>query len=710
MMTKRSVRQIRNRILLPVLALFLGIVLVSYTHCNREGKDEILIQLVLKALDYGHYMPQEINNGFSENVYTSFVTNLDYGKRFFTAGDMEKLAAFKHHIDDEVLNGQFNFFNTAVKMYRQRLKDAETICAEILSKPVDLTKNDTFETDAKKARFAQNDAHLKLGWEQALRYQIVTKIYETETAQKAARERSDTVTIKPVEQLEVEARKDVAKLYTDYFSRLSQQNDNDMFALYLNAITAVYDPHTQYLPVKEKEDFDITMSGQFEGIGATLQASENYVKVVDIVPGSPSWLQGDLKVNDLIMKVTQEGEAEGKDLYGMRIDDAVKLIRGKKNSKVTLSVRHIDGSVEDITITRGVVVIEETYAKSAILVDSISKARVGYINLPKFYADMNNSGSGRFSAADVAAEIEKLRTENISGLILDLRNNGGGSLPDAVQMAGLFIESGPIVQVHSRDGRSRVLSDTDPAVRYDGSMVVMINPLSASASEIVAAALQDYKRAVIVGSPASFGKGTVQTIMDLDEMVRLSNTNAPKPNLGSLFLTIQKFFRINGGSTQLMGVKSDVVLPDLYSVMDIGEKSEEFPLAWTEIKPANYKIWSKQDLVQKAIERARERVATSAEFTLLSQELQEVKTQRDQTKVSLNYQAFVQREQERKKISERFDKLNTRQNSLDIRPLAKDQADPADSVQRQRNTRWINSIKKDIYLEEAVRITLDMKP
>jgi len=709
-MKKLSIRQIRNRVLLPVVALFLGTVLVSYTHCNREGKDEILIQLVLKALDYGHYMPQEINNGFSENVFTSFISNLDYGKRFFSAQDMDKLGAFKQHIDDELLNGQFNFFNTAVKVYRQRLKEAEALCSEILSKPVDLTKTDTFETDAKKAQFAQNDAILKQGWEQALRYQIITKIYETETAQNAAKERSDTVTLKSVEQLEVEARKDVAKLYTDYFTRLNQQNDNDMFALYLNSITAVYDPHTQYLPVKEKEDFDITMSGQFEGIGATLQASENYVKVVDIVPGSPSWLQGDLKVNDLIMKVTQEGEVEGKDLYGMRIDDAVKLIRGKKNSKVTLSVRHIDGSVEEITITRGVVVIEETYAKSAILVDSLSKARVGYINLPKFYADMNNSGSGRFSAADVAAEIEKLRSENISGLILDLRNNGGGSLPDAVQMAGLFIESGPIVQVHTRDGRSRVLSDTDPAVRYDGSMVVMINPLSASASEIVAAALQDYKRAVIVGSPSSFGKGTVQTIMDLDEMVRLANTDGSKPNLGSLFLTIQKFFRINGGSTQLMGVKSDVVLPDLYSVMDIGEKSEEYPLAWTEIKPANYKIWPQQDLVQKAINRARERVASSADFTLLSQELQEVKAQRDQTRVSLNYKTFVEREEERKKISERFDKLNTRQNSLDIRELTKDQAAPSDTVQQQRNKRWINSIKKDIYLEEAVRIALDMKP
>lgn len=710
MMTNISFRKIRNRIFLPVLALLLGIVLVSYTHCNREGKDEVLIQLVLKALDYGHYMPQEINNNFSENVFSSFIDNLDYGKRFFTARDMEKLSAFKQHIDDEVLNGQFNFFHTAVKIYRERVKQAESQFKEILSKPVDIEKNDTFETDAEKAVFALNDSMLKSSWEQALRYQIVSKIYETQTAQNAAKEKSDTVTLKTVEQLEAEARKDVAKLYSDYFTRLVQQNDNDMFALYLNSITAVYDPHTQYLPVKEKEDFDITMSGQFEGIGATLQASENYVKVVDIVPGSPSWLQGDLKVNDLIMKVRQENAAEPVDLYGMRIDDAVKLIRGKKSSKVTLSVRHIDGSAEDITITRGVVVIEETYAKSAILIDSLSKARVGYINLPKFYADMNNSGSGRFSASDVAAEIEKLRSENISGLILDLRNNGGGSLPDAVQMAGLFIESGPIVQVHSRDGRSRVLSDTDPAVRYDGSMVVMINPLSASASEIVAAALQDYKRAVVVGSPSSFGKGTVQTIMDLDEMIRLTNAGTEKPNLGSLFLTIQKFFRINGGSTQLMGVKSDVVLPDLYSVMDIGEKTEDFPLAWTEIKPANYKIWPKQDLVQKAIERARERVAASSDFALLREELQEVKAQRDLSKVSLNYSQYVEREQERKKISERFEKINSRQNSLDIRVLAKDQAAPSDSVQEQRNKRWINSIKKDIYLEEAVRIALDMKP
>ena len=701
--------RIRQVILFLLLILALG---ASHAHCNqsRESKNQVISQVIIRSLEYGHYMPQPINDQFSENVFTLFFKNLDYGKRFFTAQDFSKLNTYKHRIDDDILKGQFNFLDETVKIYRSRVTQTEEFYKEILSEPIDLYKKSRYETDSKKAIFAADDYELKLNWEKALRYQIISRIYDANALQNKAKEKSDTITIKTMEELEVDARNSVLKMYNDWFSRLSQQTDNDLFALYINAIVGVFDPHTQYLPAKDKEDFDIRMSGQLEGIGAILTSSDNYVKVVEIVPGSPSWIQGDLKVNDIIKMVRQENEFGAVDLFGMKIDDAVKLIRGKKDSKVTLTVQHIDGSIEDITITRDVVEIEETYAKSAVLVDSLTNARIGYIFLPQFYADFNNAAGGRNSGDDVAKEIEKLKSENIQGIILDLRNNSGGSLADAIKIVGLFIESGPVVQVNARNGNSRVLSDTDNKIPYDGNLVVMINPLSASASEIVSAALQDYKRAIIVGSTASFGKGTVQSVVNLDEMIAYRSPSGENSNLGSLLITIQKYFRINGGSTQLMGVKSDVVLPDLYGIMDIGERNEDFPFPWTEIPPSNFKIWPAHEKLEKAIERARERVEISPEIALINKEIQNVKNFRDQTLVDVDYESYSEKDSLRKIIYEKYDKANNiRSSVMDILSLKWDKAAANDSIKEQNNKRWISSIKKDLQLEEAVRTVLDIK-
>ena len=711
-MKKQFSLRIRQVTLFLLLILALCVVMASHAHCNqsRESKNQIISQVIMRSLEYAHYMPQAINDQFSENVYTLFFKNLDYGKRFFTGQDLSKLEVYKHRIDNDILSGQFTFLDEAVKIYRSRVAQAEEIYKEILSEPVDLYKKSKYETDSKKASVAADDYELKLNWEKALRYQIISRVYDANALQLKAKEKSDTITIKTMEELEVDARNSVLKIYNDWFSRISKQTDNDLFALYINSIVGVFDPHTKYLPTRDKERFDMDMSGQFEGIGATLQSSDNYVKVVEIIPGSPSWMQGDLKVNDIIKKVRQENELGPVDIFGMNIDDAVKLIRGKSGTEVTLTVQHIDGSIEDITITRGVVELEETYAKSAILVDSLTNLQVGYIYLPKFYADFNNTSGGRNSADDVAKEIEKLKSEKIKGLILDLRDNSGGSLADAIKMTGLFIESGPIVQVSARNGNNKALSDTDKNIQYDGNLVVMINPLSASASEIVSAALQDYRRAIVLGSAASFGKGTVQSVINLDDMFVSRNPSGEKSNLGSLLLTIQKYFRINGGSTQLMGVKSDVVLPDLYSVMEIGERNEDFPFPWTEISPSNFKVWPAHEKLDKAIERAKERVAKSPEMALIDKEIQNIKAFRDQTLVEVDYESYAERDVLRKQTNENFDKANNiRSTAMDILLLEKDKAAANDSVKEQSNERWISSIRKDLQLEEAVRTVLDIK-
>ncbi|MDD4033341.1 MAG: carboxy terminal-processing peptidase [Bacteroidales bacterium] len=693
----------------PALALIFLAMLASYTFCQRSAapvNQNLLLQLVTGALDYAHYSPPRLDDEFSANLFETHLKAMDYNKQFFTAEDMEKFEPFKNQLDDEIKAGRFDFYQQVLTIYQSRLKQVEGFYKELLSNPLDLNSQEVLETDAEKTVFAENDMALKDSWRKILTYQVMTRVQESLNNQKA--QKSDTVEMKTLTALEAESRSKVEDLYKDFFTRLEQRNESDYMSIYINAITSVFDPHTQYLPPQDKENFDISMSGQFEGIGATLQENEGYIKVVDLVPGSPSWLQGKMKINDLITKVRQAEEVEPMDVYGMRIDDVVKKIRGKKGTTVVLTVKHVDGSIEEIPITRDVIIMEETYAKSAILRDTLSNdKKIGYINLPKFYVDFNNIQTGRSCADDVAAELEKLKAENVSGIILDLRNNGGGSLPDAVKMAGLFIPKGPIVQVSQRNGRKQVLSDTDPKVQYDGNLIILVNPLSASASEILAAAMQDYKRAIIMGSSTTFGKGTVQTVVDLNDLLRESSQD--KENVGSMLITIQKFFRINGGSTQLKGVRPDIVMPDLYSEMQIGERQEDFPLPWTEIDPASYTMYDKNETFAAAIQESKARIDTSKNFSILREQMELLRQQRDDSNVPLNLDLYTARDLARKEANKKLNEMNARMTSLNVSILSADALKVGtDTVKISRNATWINSLEKDVYLEEAVRVLESM--
>jgi carboxyl-terminal processing protease len=708
--------------------IVLTIILLSYSFCIRENKEQVLIQLVTQALEMAHFSPLDINDEFSAKVYSLYLKHIDYSKRFFTKEDLKKLEVYKTKIDDEIKSRSIEFYTLANEMLTKNIDKVQKYYTEILAKPFTFDENETFETNPDKVDFPQDDAALKEAWQKALKYQVLVRVSNMmdEQAQSKAgtikkkipdemnadpdprskvlmdepvQSDADTVKKKTFAEMEADARSKVLKTHNDWFKRLKQTSEIDRFSLYLNAITGIYDPHTQYLPPEDKENFDISMSGQLEGIGALLQQNaDGYVEILNIVPGSASWLEGELKVKDLILKVKQEKQ-EPVDVYNMRLDDVVKMIRGKKGTKVTLTVKKIDGTIKNITITRDVVILEETYAKSSIINDQTAK--VGYIYLPKFYANFEQTETGRSSAEDVAKELEKLKHENVNGIILDLRNNGGGSLADAVKMAGLFISSGPVVQVKTKMGIPKILEDTDTTIQYRGPLVVLVNSFSASASEILAAAMQDYHRAVIMGT-TTFGKGTVQTIMDLDRYWNGANQNMG--SLGSLLVTIQKFYRINGGSTQLKGVTPDVVLPDQYSEIETGERDQEYHMPWTQIKPVTYSTWTGLPKFEQIVQKENVTVAADPDLKTIGDEALNLKKQHDETLEPLNLDKFRKQEKELQDEIKRLDALSKKENGLKIHSLVIDeQAMKGDTAKMARNSNWIKELSKDLSLKEAVQ-------
>jgi carboxyl-terminal processing protease len=507
-------------------------------------------------------------------------------------------------------------------------------------------------------------------------------------------------------ELEKKARERVLKTHDDWFNRMNKVDREDRFSMYVNSITSAFDPHTNYFPPQEKESFDISMSGQVEGIGASLQEDGKYIKVISIVTGSPCWKQGELEVGDKITAVAQ-GEEEAVDATDMPIGDVVSMIRGEKGTEVRLTVKKRDNSLQVIPIIRDIVVMEESYAKSAIL--EMDGQKVGFIHLPKFYTDFQGNG-GRRCAIDVKNELTKLMDEKVDGVILDLRSNGGGSLTDVVEMSGLFIDEGPIVQVKQGNGMKRVLEDEDAGVHYDGELIVMVNAFSASASEILAAAMQDYGRAIIVGSSATFGKGTVQQFINLDARLR-SSVVEELGSLGAVKLTTQKFYRINGGTTQLQGVVPDIIIPDDYAYIEIGEKEEDFALGWDEIDAANYiKTNNYTGKIPKIKAESARRVKKDAALSAIDNSAKRFKERRDDTKYSLNLESYRQRQTELEKENEVLENMEMTIEGLKISaPNADIASIEADESKKARINEWHNTLSKDPQLKETLAIMKDLK-
>lgn len=692
-----------------IIAALTGIItylgFAFYKKPDNGDKEKLILQAVLELMTKYHFKEVQLDDNFSNRLFDTYLDRLDGMKRFLTIGDLDLLDDYQDSLDDGLRDLNLRFFDLSYDRINMSIEKTRKWYPEILSQPFDFSIKDSIETDGEKRSWAKNDAELKQFWYNYLKYEALTRLADKLKKQEESKEQPEGG-VKTVAELEAEARDDVKEVFDDWYDRLDKVRRSDRFEMYLNSVTNIFDPHSDYFNPKEKEDFDINMSGRLEGIGARLQMDEDFTKVILIIPGGPAWKQKELEVDDRIFKVQQETEAEPVDVTGWLVDEVVGLIRGPKGTKVTLTVKKADGSVREITILRDEVILDEGFAKSAIIELEGEVGNVGYITLPKFYADFENP-DGRSSYEDVAIEVEKLMKSKVKGIVLDLRNNSGGSLNDVVQMSGLFIEDGPIVQVKGRDKAPVILRDKDERVVYTGPLIVMVNTQSASASEILAAALQDYGRAVIVGSQSTFGKGTVQRFFDLDKAV--SGYNELKP-LGDIKLTLQKFYRINGGSTQLKGVVPDINLPDNHQYIAAGEKELNYPMEWTEISPVEYK----QDIVKltslETIKRKSEnRIKASPQFEKVIANALRIKETRDESVVPLQLDEFRALDRDREQESEAFKKAFVPIKKLKPHNLAFDlPVIEADSSRIGRNQAWMELLGKDIYIEETLHIMKDL--
>lgn len=673
---------------------------------KKSGSGDSLLVKISNILKQEHYAPPKIDDEFSKKVFSNVLEKLDNDKRFFTASEVARLKKYETSIDDQIKAGRYDFFDSAWNILMGRLDQLETHCSTTLDKPFDYKGKETYTVKEVVKDYQPNINSVKSEWSKWLKYQSIDRLYRKLEAQKNRTIDSTTglSADKPYDTLELKARTETLKFCSSWFKRWRKMDRRDQIAFYVNCITEIYDPHTNYYPPEDKANFDISMTGKLEGIGATLSERDGYIRVESIVPGSASYKQGELKVGDLIIKVAQ-GSGEPVDVVDMKIDDAIQLIRGKKGSEVRLTVKKPDGVIKVISIIRETVVIEESYARSGIV--EIDGRKFGVINLPSFYADFNEKGRGRHSSEDVEIEVKKLKAEGVQGIILDLRNNGGGSLADAIDMGGLFINQGPIVQVRDPDGRVRQGGDPNPGITYDGPLVVLTNTYSASASEILAAALQDYKRAVIVGSKSTFGKGTVQTFLPIG-----GGKSTEFPNgFGQIKVTVQKFYRINGGTTQLRGVIPDVILPDLYDQIEQGEKEMRFHMQYDKIKKSDYNEFKGafSSGFDNAVNQSKKRVAQHDYYATVKKRAIELKKMRDQFTFSLNLEEYTKQQQKLKEENKKYTDSSYSSFVGGVKPLKVD-LDPVagNDAKTAQKKEWLKIYDKDAALDESVRILMDL--
>ncbi len=679
------------------------LIALSLAFCFKEEQNETkLSQALVEILENYHYEPKAINDEFSAQLFDLYIDRLDNDKRFFLQADIDSLAVYRLLLDDQAKSGSYDFFEKVNLMHKRRVNKVDNWSKRYLNQVFHFESNDYLDFNEDSAQFLNNEQEQALYWEKALKRQVLEKLARKLDIQEKAKERKDTIIkIKSYDSLEAESRREVLKSQNDWFSRIRKFDRGDLLSMYLNCVTEMFDPHTNYFPPADKENFDIRMSGKLEGIGAQLQEKDGYLKVASIVPGSPSYKQGQLKAGDIILKVAQ-GDAEAVDVTNMKIDDAIKLIRGKKGTVVKLTVKKLDESIVIIPIVRDVVVMEDSYAKSAIIIQD--KQKYGYINLPSFYVDMNDR-NGRSCAKDIAVEIEKLKKDKVKGIVLDLRNNGGGSLGDVVEIGGMFIDKGPISLVKPRDGEPEVLDDRKPSVLWNGPLTIMVNENSASASEILAAAMQDYKRAVVIGSP-TFGKGTVQRFVDLDDAFAVNESD----HLGSLKITIQKFYRINGTTTQLQGVTPDVIMPDRYRYLEYGEKENQFALKADRIPSAQYNITNDcSKAISKAAQNSSKRIAQNPMFNEIERMAFKIKQQNQKYRFTLQLSAYQQEMKQIEQDNKRYDELIKSVKAMSVVSTSTDDAQvKGDANKSKIKTDWNKSFEKDIYLQEAVKVLQDL--
>ena len=696
----------------------------------EDNRARLLSYLIRSSLETNHFTHRKFDDKMSEEAFGLYLKQLDYQKRILLMNDVMQLRHYSKLIDDEMNSGNLELPTRGWAIFSARAADVHAMVREILSGDLDFSIKEFIETDVEKTEFCKDDRELRERWRKILKLEVLHQyLSQAEEQASAAGETPSAGRLSPpVEETEPptvgrteppksktgqedkkqpedkdlrrSAREKVLKTYDQFFSRISREKEAEHYERLFNAVANTFDPHTDYMPPTNKEDFDISMRGSLEGIGAMLKEDEGQIKVVSVIAGSPASRQGQLEAEDIILKVG-EGANESVTISGMRVTDAVRLIRGKKGTEVRLTIKKPDDKILTVPIVRDIIQIEETFVKSALLEDKETGNTFGYIKIPSFYRDFEASGNGsggRNVTDDVSAALRDVKAQKIKGLILDLRNNGGGALTDAVRITGLFIETGPVVQVKNSNETITTLSDDLPEVVYDGPLVVLVNTISASASEIVAGALQNYGRAVIMGGEHTHGKGTVQTVQDLNRNIPFKNMEAYKP-LGALKLTIQKFYRINGDSTQYRGILPDIVLPDVMSGLKTGEQYLDFALPWDTIKPVIYAPWPKCRPDMTALrEKSRTRVGLSQQFIDMEKEASRRSEKRKITLKSLNIEDVSKEIGEARRLKEKD--LKTSHNQP--------KPDNETKTPESKREEFLKTASADAYVKEAMSVIGDM--
>ncbi|MEK9516507.1 MAG: carboxy terminal-processing peptidase [Flavobacteriaceae bacterium] len=671
----------------------------SSSDIDNPDKDKLLIEVISYVMQRGHYDPKDIDDTFSEHVFDNYIQGIDGQHRFFLQSDINNFKRYRDEIDDQIKEADVSFFNLTYDRLLIRMGQVKEFYGELLNDPFDFSLKDSINLNFEEIPYARTLNGLKELWRKRFKLSTLEYYSDLVEQQNFEIEKDSTHQIKSKIVLEDEARSKTKENIENYFEIFDEVERKEWFSIYINAITLEFDPHSNYFEPDKKEEFDQNISGKFEGIGARLQKKDQVVEIVEVIVGGPVWKAKALEVGDVILKVAQKDE-DAVEIGPMRLSDAVKLIKGPKGTQVFLTVKRVSGVIEEIVINRDVVELEESYAKSSII--QKNGKNYGFIQLPKFYIDFKDQNS-RNAASDVKKELQTLKKRNVSGIILDLRNNGGGSLKTVVDITGFFIDKGPVVQVKTTGGAKDVLFDEDPSIVWDGSLVVMVNQFSASASEILAAALQDYKRAIILGSKQTFGKGTVQNVIDLNRII----SGGTHGDLGAVKLTTDKFYRINGGSTQLEGVRSDIVLKNQYSYIDVGEKDQENPLAWDRIEPAPYKQWGNQTNLDYALSQSANRLKDNPYIQIVEQQARRIEAQQDNYVYTLNYEDYLTERETNKKISEKFSVLKDYKSDLTFEWILEPGV-PVDETVKERKKRWIEALEKDFYISEAVSILEDL--
>lgn len=668
---------------------------------NPPDKYQQIFMQVTEMLEEAHYNPKKVDDEFSRKIFNKYIETLDPDKNIFLAADIKDLKKFELSIDDELHGSPIQFFYAVDAIFLKRGKELSAIMPELFQNPFQFNTDEKITLDPEKADFPKNEAMRKEIWRKRMKFMTLERFSDL-LDQRALLKQGDSA-YKQDAQLESDSRAKVRQIMTRNFERmLNKTKPDERFDMLVNVITNSMDPHTTFFPPLEKRSFDEQMSGKFYGIGASLRYDDGAIKVATIVAGLPAWKSQQIAVGDQVLKVGQ-GAEEPVDLTGFETEEAVKLIRGKKGTEVRLTIKKADGSIKIVTMIREEVELDETYARSAVVQEQGKK--MGYIFLPEFYADWERPNGAKCSQ-DVAKEILKLKDQQVDGIIMDLRNNGGGSLYDVVQMVGFFIPEGPIVQVKDREGNPTVLRDRDRSVLYDGPLAVMVNEFSASASEIFAAAIQDYGRGIVIGSTSTYGKGTVQRNIGLESGARLTNND--NSELGTIKLTLQKFYRINGGSTQLKGVTPDIVLPDQYENLKYREKDNPDALPWDEIQRAFYTRITPAFDLETIKRRSISRITQDSSFSAVKQ-VSDMIEKSNQKIYSLKLDVYRNEQKQMRETFKKLDEFNKNNKGLNIQMLDSDQKRlSADNDKLERRKQWIKNLSKDIYIAETCKVISDV--